>query len=75
MLEDREAWYSALHGVTKGQTQLSNWTIVERTKQTFWPTQYITVLKMDTSSVNLDAFITIVIGQVMISEARAEKAM
>ena len=23
---DREAWYAAIHGVTKSQTQLSDWT-------------------------------------------------
>ena len=23
---DREAWHAAVHGVTKSQTQLSNWT-------------------------------------------------
>ena len=26
MLKDREAWYAAVHGVTKSRTQLSNWT-------------------------------------------------
>ena len=25
-VKDREAWYAAVHGVTKGQTWLSNWT-------------------------------------------------
>ena len=24
MVKDREAWYAAVHGVTKSQTQLSN---------------------------------------------------
>ena len=27
MVKDREAWHAAVHGVTKSQTQLSNWTI------------------------------------------------
>ena len=27
MVKDREAWRAAVHGVTKSQTQLSNWTI------------------------------------------------
>ena len=26
LVKDREAWYAAVHGVTKGQTQLSDWT-------------------------------------------------
>ena len=26
LVMDREAWHAAAHGVTKGQTQLSNWT-------------------------------------------------
>ena len=26
MVKDREAWYAAVHGVTKSQTQFSNWT-------------------------------------------------
>ena len=27
MVKDREAWYAVIHGVTKSQTQLSDWTI------------------------------------------------
>ena len=27
-LKDREAWHSAVHGVTKSQTQLSDWTTI-----------------------------------------------
>ena len=27
MVKDREAWHAAVHGVTKGQIWLSNWTI------------------------------------------------
>ena len=30
MAKDREAWLAAVHGVTKSQTQLSNWTITTK---------------------------------------------
>ena len=30
--EDREAWYAAVHGVTKSQTWLSDWTELDRTE-------------------------------------------
>ena len=26
IVKDREAWFAAVHGLTKSQTQLSNWT-------------------------------------------------
>ena len=26
LVMDRETWYAAVHGVTKSQTQLNNWT-------------------------------------------------
>ena len=26
MVKDREAWYAAIHGITKSETQLSDWT-------------------------------------------------
>ena len=27
-MKDQEAWHAAVHGVTKSQTQLSNWTTI-----------------------------------------------
>ena len=32
LVTDREAWHAAIHGVTKSQTQLSNWTDWEKSK-------------------------------------------
>ena len=30
---DREAWYTAVHGITKNRTQLSNWTELNWTER------------------------------------------
>ena len=32
MVKDREAWYDAIHGVTKSQTQVSDW-VTTRTEE------------------------------------------
>ena len=32
MMKDREAWRTAVHGVTKGRTQLSDWTMTYKIK-------------------------------------------
>ena len=33
LVMDREAWHAAAHGVTKNQTQLSNWTEAKNDKK------------------------------------------
>ena len=33
LVMDREAWRAVIHGVTKSQTQLSNWTELNWTEQ------------------------------------------
>ena len=36
LVMDREAWHAAVHGVTKGLTQLSNWTELTELKFNQW---------------------------------------
>ena len=36
LVMDREAWHAAVHGITKSQTQLSNWTEVNWTEWRNW---------------------------------------
>ena len=36
IVKDREAWRAAVHGVTKSQTWLSNWTTINRAKEGVW---------------------------------------
>ena len=37
LVMDREAWHVAIHGVTKSQTRLSDWTELNRTHLREWP--------------------------------------
>ena len=50
LLMDREAWYAAVHGVTKSQIWLSNWT--ELTDPIFMDQK--TLLCLDGSTANID---------------------
>jgi len=36
LLMDREAWHATVHGVTKSQTQLSNWTELNKLDELQW---------------------------------------
>ena len=36
IMKDREAWHAAVHGVTKSQTRLSDWTITTKVVQVFY---------------------------------------
>ena len=36
MVKDREAWHAAVNGVTKSQTQLSNWTTIKAYQVKSW---------------------------------------
>ena len=40
MMEDREAWHAAVHGVTKSRTRLSHWTTI--LILTYWVSQHST---------------------------------
>ena len=40
MVKDGEAWYTAVHGVTKSQTQLSDWTTIHIRVETL-PSSYL----------------------------------
>ena len=46
LVTDGEAWHAAIHGVTKSQTQLSNWTELN------W--KLLTLSKMETQQSQLD---------------------
>ena len=37
IVKDKEAWHAAVHGVSKNQTQLSNWTTTKEDAETYLP--------------------------------------
>ena len=41
MVRDREAWRAAVQGVTKSQTQLHDWTVIETVKQLYFNKQVL----------------------------------
>ena len=40
MVKDREAWSAAVHGATKSQTWLNNWTELNWSTSVFWPGEF-----------------------------------
>ena len=40
MVMDREAWHAAIHGVTKSQTWLSDWTTTKLFMREYWTTKF-----------------------------------
>ena len=45
LVMDREAWHVAVHGVTKSQTQLSDWTELNWNVKLYWPFETALVVK------------------------------
>ena len=36
IMKNREAWHAIVHGIAKSQTWLSNWTRIDRCRESFW---------------------------------------
>ena len=41
MVKDKEAWQAAVHGVTKSQTWLRNWTATAKVKKVWWLSEWV----------------------------------
>ena len=50
LVMDTEAWRAAIHGVTKSQTQLSNWTELKGVPKQLWQSVQIRLLKQSVFS-------------------------
>ena len=73
LVMDREAWHSAIHGVTKSQTQLSNWTELNHIdlKNTNWYITFCleTSLVKYTSSLDIFSIFHIATGYSIVKPA------
>jgi len=47
LVMDREAWHAAIHGVTKSQTRLSDWTELKQTCQILKIGNYIAITVLE----------------------------